>query len=135
MNQHEKNTKINSSQIQIPIRDQSKTLPSLYAYDLKYMFPWSQYDPIDDEAQNYRVRKTENEENIKEIKQDLNDYSCKNTLRELNNFSSKIEFLQSKIRNIVGCKKCMDTAEYYKTLEGIVNQHEQNLIKTLTKQK
>lgn len=65
----------------------------------------------------------------------LNDYSWENTLCELNNFGSKIEFLQSKIRNMVACKKCMDTADYFKTLEGIVNEHEHNLTHTMTETK
>ncbi len=68
MNKHEDYTKTNSRQIQIPIGEQSTTLISLYSYDLKYMFPWSQYDSIDNEVQNYRTQKTENEESIKEIK-------------------------------------------------------------------
>lgn len=72
MNNHENYTKTNSRQIQIPNREHTTISISLYSYDLKYMFPWSQYDSIDNEVQNYRIQKTENEENIKKIKQDPN---------------------------------------------------------------
>ena len=41
------------------------------------------------------------------------------TLVELNNFSCKIEFLQSKMRNIVIMKKNMDKAKYFEFLDKL----------------
>jgi len=61
----------------------------------------------------------------------LDDLNWGNTLNELDNFECKIEFLQSKIRSMVVCEKSMDTADYFKTLEGMVNEHKDNLTKSI----
>lgn len=58
---------------------------------------------------------------------DQNHLGSKNTLSELNEFSSKIEFFLSKTRNVITCEKSMDIIEYIKLLEKIVNEHEHNL--------
>ena len=49
------------------------------------------------------------------------------TLVELNNFSCKIEFLQSKMRNIVIMKKNMDKAKYFEFLDKLFLEHKHNL--------
>ena len=64
MRQEVKYSKINSRQKQIPNKEHSTTLLSLCSLDLKYMFPWSQYDNISDVMQNCRPKKTEKEKSI-----------------------------------------------------------------------
>lgn len=50
-----------------------------------------------------------------------------NTLKELNNFNCKIEFLQSKMRDIVVRRKGFDIPEYLETLRKIITEHEYHL--------
>lgn len=49
------------------------------------------------------------------------------TLVELNNFSCKIEFLQSKMRNTIVMKKNMDKEKYFEFLDKIFLEHKHNL--------
>ncbi|MCB0748763.1 MAG: hypothetical protein H6613_13450 [Ignavibacteriales bacterium] len=51
----------------------------------------------------------------------------KNTLIELNDFCCKVEFLNSKMRDIVACRRQMDIAQYLTSLRELINKHEQNL--------
>lgn len=48
----------------------------------------------------------------------------KRTLNELNDFSSKVEFLQSRIRNNVIINKNLDIEKYLDSLKTYVNNHE-----------
>lgn len=56
-----------------------------------------------------------------------------NTLKELNNFNSKIEFLQSKMRDIVVERKSLDVADYMQELNKFIEEHEYNLYSILDK--
>lgn len=49
------------------------------------------------------------------------------TLVELNNFSCKIEFLQSRMRNTVVTKKSMDKAKYFELIDNLFLEHKHNL--------
>ena len=50
-----------------------------------------------------------------------------NILAELNDFSCKIEFLESEIRNTLGTRKELDTKKYLGSIKKLVNEHEYNL--------
>jgi len=59
MEYNKKHIKINSGSKQILVREQSSTILSLFSSELKYMFPWSQYDEVSLVNKKYRTRKTE----------------------------------------------------------------------------
>ncbi len=50
-----------------------------------------------------------------------------NILSEPNDFSCKIEFLESEMRDILATRKILDTKTYLKSIKKLVNEHEDNL--------
>lgn len=58
---------------------------------------------------------------------DRNYRGWNNILSELNDFSCKIEFLESEMRVLLATKKLADTEKYLKTVKKLVNEHEHNL--------
>jgi len=51
----------------------------------------------------------------------------KQSLSELNDFSSQLEFLHSKIRNHVAISNVLDIDKYLTSVKKLVSKHEQNL--------
>jgi hypothetical protein len=52
----------------------------------------------------------------------------KDMIRELNDFSSSVEFLQSRVRDEVVKEHTIDVSEYLDSLKIIIGEHEKNLL-------
>jgi hypothetical protein len=50
-----------------------------------------------------------------------------NILAELNNFSSRIEFLESEMRNVISDRKEIDFEKYLASLKLVLNEHEKKI--------
>lgn len=63
---------------------------------------------------------------------DRNYRGWNNILSELNDFSCKIEFLQSEMRGILATSKLLNTEAYLETIKELVNEHKHNLSPSLS---
>ncbi len=57
----------------------------------------------------------------------------KNSLIELNDYGSKIELLQSKMRNDVVADKHLNIGKYLNALRDMLTEHEYNLVAGIAK--
>lgn len=62
-----------------------------------------------------------------------NKLDLKNSLTELNDYSCKIEFLQSEMRKDVVADKHLNIKKYLNALRDMLTEHEYNLVAGIAK--